>query len=145
MLKMTASYLSNGLQRALTVFVYSRQADLYACCPRGVLALKGTGPMNWRKGSCEVIQKPLELKSPNHCCVPLYGVTASPLALQHIAYEAVTVDSGQEHRVRVEIEREKKKRVQPAQYSHARRDGAANRKPRSAALFRAAVQQPQRG
>lgn len=63
--------------------------NLCAYCPRGVLALKCTWLMDHRKGSCEVIQKPLELKSPNHCCVPLYGVTTGPLALQHIAYKAV--------------------------------------------------------
>lgn len=63
--------------------------NLCAYCPRGVLILKGTGLMDQRKGSCEVIQKPLEFKSPNHCCVPLCRVTTCPLALQHIAYKAL--------------------------------------------------------
>lgn len=31
---------------------------------RGALALKGRGLMNQRKGSCDVIQKPLEFKCP---------------------------------------------------------------------------------
>lgn len=54
----------------------------------GLPALKGSGLMNRRKGSSEVIQKPLEFKSPSHCCVLLYRVTTSPPAPRHIAYKA---------------------------------------------------------
>lgn len=51
-------------------------------CSRGVLALKVTGLMNQRKGSCEVIQKPLEFKYPQSLLCAIvrgdYKPTGSP-------------------------------------------------------------------
>lgn len=96
--------------------------------------------MTWRKGCSEVIQSPLEFNSSYLCCVQ--GGT-SPTAIWHIAHKEV---NGKRFSAMRQWTRDRKKslRVQPAQQSHARRDAAANRKPRSAALFRAAVQQPQR-
>lgn len=43
---------------------------------RGALALKGRGLMNQRKGSCDVIQKPLEFKCPQSllCAIVVSGL-----------------------------------------------------------------------
>lgn len=66
---MMANYLSNRLQRALTEFVYACQCEFVCILSQRGASSKGTGLMNQRKDSCEVIQK--------------------PLALQHIAHKAV--------------------------------------------------------
>lgn len=56
-----------------------QSANLHLCaeCNRGVLALKGRGLMNQRKGSCDVIQKPLEFKYPQSllCAIVLSSLS----------------------------------------------------------------------
>lgn len=125
-------------------------ANLHLCaeCNRGLLALKGRGLLNQRKGSCDVIQKPLEFKYPQLllCAIVVSSPSTLPTeCIQKLCYAKSSVlwDSGQELWVKAAIETSSG--IQPTLWSHAQWDDTANRKAHSAALFQAPTQQPQRG
>lgn len=72
------NHLSNWLKMNNSIRV-RQSAFVGTVHQRGIVALKGRGLMNQRKGSCNVIQKPLEFKYPQSLlCAIVVSSLSSP-------------------------------------------------------------------
>lgn len=133
-----------------------------AQCTRGVLTVSVQGWWTRERRSCEVIQKPLEFKYPKSLlCATVQG-NSKPMGSPTYRVQSgglqnplcnETVDKSIESE---QIQRRKKKApgcsgcpVEPCTFGMVRqkkkREGRQKRNARSAPLFRAAIQQAQRG